>query len=258
MAHYSIVSTENNKQKFLELLMDERKRMINTLRDTYFTQLDKTICHKQIIPVASYSPWETGTEFMAVYNVAKNSTRMDIYRIYELWDVVKRAAGLDGDVLEVGVWRGGSGAILGAANKKATKSTVYLADTFKGVVKAGKKDTVFRGGEFSDTSEVIVKDLMKKAGVTKYKILKGIFPDDFTGKINIQKIKVCHIDVDTFESAKGVFEYVWPRMVSKGIVLFDDYSDWGCEGVTKYVNSLKPKDGVFIHNLNGHGLMIKI
>jgi O-methyltransferase len=252
------MNSEKNKQQYLELLRKERKSILNALRETEFTQLDNTIVHKQIIPSASYSPWETDKEFKKIYDIARHNTLVDIYRCYELWAIVKRASVLDGDILEVGVWQGGSGAIMGEANKKAKKSVLYLADTFMGVAKAGKEDTVYKGGEHADTSEAIVKKLMQKAGLTKYKILKGIFPDDFKGKIDIEKLKICHIDVDTFESAKGVFEYAWPRMVSKGVVVFDDYSAWGCEGVTKYVNSLKPKDGVFIHNLNGHAIMIKI
>jgi O-methyltransferase len=252
------MNSEKNKDQYLELLRNERKRILNALRETSFTQLDSTIVHKQVVPSASYSPWETDKEFKKIYDIARNNTLVDIYRCYELWALVKRAVALQGDILEVGVWQGGSGAIMGEANKKATSSTLYLADTFKGVAKAGKQDTIYKGGEHADTSETIVKKLMQKAGLTKYKILKGIFPDAFKNKLDIKKLKICHIDVDTFESARGVFEYAWPRMVSKGVVVFDDYSAWGCEGVTKYVNGLNLKDGVFIHNLNGHAIMIKI
>jgi len=252
------MTNEENKNAYLKILRDERKKMLNTLRETYFTQLDKTIVHKQVIPSASYSPWETDKGFIKVYTNAKNNTLVDIYRCYELWALASAAQKLDGDILEVGVWRGGTAAILGEANRKSKNSVLYLADTFKGVAKAGKNDTIYKGGEHADTSENIVKKLLQQCGVTNYQMLKGIFPDSFGNKLKIKKLKVCHIDVDTYESAKGVFEYAWPKMVSKGIVVFDDYSAWGCEGVTKYVNSLKLNDGVFIHNLNGHAVMIKV
>ena len=41
--------------------------------------------------------------------------------------------------------------------------------------------------------------------------------------------------------------------------MFDDYGFSGCEGVTKYVNELREsnRDLFFIHNLNGHAILIK-
>jgi O-methyltransferase len=249
---------ENNQISYLELLRIERKKLLDLLRETRFTQLDKTIVHKQIIPSASYSPWESDKEFSKIYKSVKNNTLIDIYRCYELWSLVNQAIFLEGDILEVGVWRGGSAVVMGVANKNSKHSHMYLADTFKGVVKAGKYDTLFKGGEYADTSERMVNNLMKRMGIVNFKTLRGVFPNDFQKPNIIKKLKVCHIDVDTYESAKDVFEYAWPIMVSKGIIIFDDYSAWGCEGVTKYVNTIKVEDGVFIHNLNGHALIIKI
>jgi O-methyltransferase len=64
--------------------------------------------------------------------------------------------------------------------------------------------------------------------------------------------------VDTYLSAKEIFEYVWPRLVIGGIIIFDDYGFWTCEGVTKYFNALSPENGRKVHNLNGHGIIIKV
>jgi O-methyltransferase len=252
------MANEKNTKAYIELLRNERKKILNVLRETFFTQLDNTIVHKQVIPSASYSPWESDKDFIKVYKHAKSNTLVDIYRCYELWSLALGTQNLEGDILEVGVWRGGTAAILGEANKKSKNSVLYLADTFKGVVKAGKNDTLYKGGEHADATENTVKKLLQLCGVSNYQLLKGIFPDSFGNKLKIKKLKVCHIDVDTYGSAKSVFEYAWPKMVSKGIVVFDDYAAWGCEGVTKYVNSLKLNDGVFIHNLNGHAVMIKV
>jgi O-methyltransferase len=38
------------------------------------------------------------------------NTFVDVYRLYELWQVLEQVAHLDGDILEVGVWRGGQAA----------------------------------------------------------------------------------------------------------------------------------------------------
>ena len=75
--------------------------------------------------------------------------------------------------------------------------------------------------------------------------------------MKIEQIKLCHIDVDTYLSAKEIFDYAWPKIPVGGIVVFDDYGFWTCEGVTKYFNALDLKDGRKIHNLNGHGIIVK-
>ncbi len=246
---------KNSLSKKDKSLQEERSQIIDILRQTTFFQFDPQVYHKQVIPYASYSPWENDEEFKEIFSVIKENTLVDIYRCYELWSMVNGLKNIEGDILEVGVWRGGTGAILCKA-AQPTNAKVYLADTFTGVVKATELDTVYRGGEHSDTSVDLVIDLLKNLNVDNYEILNGIFPDDFQS-LNIDKIKLCHIDVDTYLSAKQVFEYAWPKLEIGGIVVFDDYGFWTCEGVTNYVNSLSPSNGSKIHNLNGHGIIVK-
>lgn len=243
-------------KKFEKALIAEREQILDVLRETTFDQFDDAILHKQVIPYASYSPWESDKEFNELYSLVKNNTLVDIYRCYELWSLVKDLKNVAGDILEVGVWRGGTGVILCEASKTFTNTTVYLADTFEGVVKATEEDTVYRGGEHSDTSQKIVEDLLALAKATNHKVLKGVFPDDFL-EVSINKLKLCHIDVDTYLSAKDIFDYAWPKLEVGGVIVFDDYGFWTCEGVTNYFNSLDLPNGRKIHNINGHGIIIK-
>lgn len=243
-------------KKFEKALAAERDQILDILRELKFDQFDSNVVHKQIIPHASYSPWESDLEFMALYEKVKGNTLVDIYRCHELWTLAKDLHSIEGDVLEVGVWRGGTGAILCEATKNHSNTTVYLADTFEGVVKATEEDTVYRGGEHSDTSQETVENLLKETKASNQRILKGIFPDDFP-EVKIDKLKLCHIDVDVYLSAKDIFEYAWPKLEVGGVIIFDDYGFWTCEGVTNYFNSLKLKNGKKIHNINGHGIIIK-
>ncbi len=235
---------------------EEKRQVLDKLRETSFFQFDSTVHHQQVIPFATYAPWEGDAVFKELYSIVKENTLVDIYRCYELWDLVRDLKNIEGDILEVGVWRGGTGAVLCKASE-GTKTKVYLADTFTGVVKATEEDTVYRGGEHSDTSDQIVIDLLTKLNATNYQVLKGIFPDDFPS-VKIEKIKLCHIDVDTYQSAKDIFDYAWPKVEVGGAVIFDDYGFWTCEGVTKYFNALDIPNGRKIHNLNGHGIIIKL
>ena len=186
---------------------------------------------------------------------------MDKYRCYDLWSLVAEASKLKkGSLIEVGVWRGGSGALIAKkAKSMGINKNVYLCDTFTGVVKTGIKDSTYKGGEHADASEKVVMELIKKLSLTKIKILVGVFPEE-TGKLlDKERFCFCHIDVDAYKSAKNSFEWLWSRLVVGGIVVFDDYGFKECDGVTRFVDEEKNKeDRIFIHNLNGHAVLIKI
>lgn len=216
--------------------------------------------YSTILPGATYSPWMSDTVFLDFYSQIKTHTLVSVYRCYELWELVGQTKNLEGALIEVGVWRGGTGALIAkSAQLSGIKENVYLCDTFSGVVKTTSADPDYQGGEHADTDENIVKSLTKKMQLKKVKILKGIFPDDTKDQIKEKKIRFCHIDVDAFESAKDVFAWVLPKMSLNGIIVFDDYGFETTKGIATFVNSQKDRtDLVFIHNLNGHAIFIKI
>ncbi|CAN5496158.1 TylF/MycF/NovP-related O-methyltransferase [soil metagenome] len=214
--------------------------------------------HFYNLPIATYSPWMQDEEFKKTYEFSKKKTLVDIYRCYELWSLVKQTNKLQGDILEVGVWKGGTGSLLAKAASKET--TVFLCDTFSGVVKAGSKDNLYKGGEHADTSLDTVTHLLKNLHITNASILEGVFPEDTGELIGNRKFRFCHIDVDVYQSAKDIFLWVWDRMVRGGMVVFDDYGFAACEGITDLVNHelAVRNDLMMIHNLNGHAILIKI
>ncbi len=214
--------------------------------------------HSKVRPGATYSPWFNDKEFMTLYQQIKGNTLVDIYRCYELWSLARQLDNIDGDVLEVGVWRGGTGAILAQAVKDTPSRRVFLADTFTGVVKAGTKDTRYTGGEHADTSIALVRDLLKTLGLDNAKLLQGIFPEDTAHEIP-GKISLLHCDVDVYQSSKDIIEWCLPRLSPGGMIVFDDFGFGGCEGVTQYCEELRQMPGMrFIHNLNGHAIFIKL
>lgn len=238
-------------------LHEERKKILDIFRELQFSNLDEDIKHSQIIPYASYSPWMNDAEFRKVYEAIADYTLVDKYRCYELWSLLKQVKDIEGNVLEIGVWRGGTAAIMANAISNSNDTKIFLCDTFEGVVKAGIKDTNYKGGEHSDTSEQTVIDLLTSFNLKNFSINKGIYPDDFFEEFQNKKIKFCHIDVDTYSSAKDIMDYTWKNVVKGGMVVFDDYGFWGCEGITRYFNELDLPGAYKIHNLNGHGIIIK-
>lgn len=215
------------------------------------------IPHHRILPHATYSPWLLDESFQAVYQNILNHTLVDIYRCYELWTLACQMRLIPGDILEVGVWRGGTVALLASAVRSDPDKIVYLADTFLGVVKAGMDDTAYIGGEHADTSIDLVNDLLTGLNLSNISLLPGVFPEE-TGSSIRGKLALLHCDVDVYSSAKGVVEWGIPLLSQGGAIVFDDYGFSGCEGVTRLVNELRADSQFhFIHNLNGHAILIK-
>lgn len=218
--------------------------------------------YEAVIPSANYAPWSADTTFHKTYKEVKGNTLVDIYRCFELWELTERIHHLDKDAhfIEIGVWRGGSAAIIGKKLSLLKSNAIfYLADTFTGVKKSSEKDKFYFDNEHADTSLEAVKEIMKDK-FTKYKILTGIFPDETSHHIEDQiKFGFCHIDVDVYKSAREIVEWIWSRMIVGGVIIFDDYGFHSCNGVTTCVNEYKNEtDRIIVHNINGHALMFKL
>jgi O-methyltransferase len=218
----------------------------------------------EVYPLANYTPWETDGDFRQLYQRISTFTQVDVARCYELWTLLPQTDELPGTILEVGVWRGGTGALLAAREaaraelRRRPPATVHLADTFHGVVKAGPMDDYYGGGEHADADRAGVEELIASLDLENVRILEGVFPDETAPAVEEDMIRFCHVDVDVYQSAKDVVDWVWPRMPVGGILVYDDYGFYGCEGVTALGNEEFGKaDRVMIHNLNGHGVLIK-
>lgn len=216
--------------------------------------------YEVVNPQATYAPWKKDKLFLQTYNSIKSNTFVDKYRCYELWMLVEQARKLEGALLEVGVWRGGTGILMATrARQCGIDDCVYLCDTFKGVVKASTKDSTYRGGEHADASSEIVEKLVHSLGLDNIKILEGIFPDQTSQFIKESRFRLCHIDVDVYDSARDIVNWVWDKMVIGGIVVYDDYGFEGCDGIAKYVEEQIPNsDRLVFQNLNGHAVIVRI
>ncbi len=209
---------------------------------------------------ASYSPWFGDKQFLNIYNKIQNNTLVDIFRCYELFTLVKQTSKLkSGSLIEIGVFEGGTGAIIAKqAELNNINEKVYLCDTFDGVVKSSEYDPHYTNGEHKAT-KIIVETLLQNMNIQNTVILEGIFPDDTGQKVENLDFRFCHIDVDVYKSAKDIVEWIWPKMVIGGIIVYDDYGFSTCKGIaTQVEEQIDLKDRIVIHNLNGHAIIIKI
>jgi O-methyltransferase len=176
---------------------------------------------------------------------------VDIYRSYELWSLSGQLAAQEGDILDVGSRRHGTGCLMAfRVQSLRSKARVYLCDSLSGG--AGEMDA-------PADSVGVIGELARRLELDNIEILHGRFPDDNARQLADRRFSLCHIDVDDYDFARGVTDWVWPRLCVGGSVVYDDYGFAGCDGITRLVNESIPKEGaIALHNLNGHAVFIKI
>ena len=245
---------------FERIIFGSVKSFLFFLAKIYFNfQIDSSK-HSIIIPEFTYSPWLADEKFQEIWPSLRNNTRVDEYKAYALWKLTEQVKHLEGDFLEVGVWRGGSGCLLAyKCQLEKINAKIYLCDTYEGVVKAGEKDFFWKGGEVSDTSVERVEKLLKQFDLKNSKILKGTFPEDTGHHLTNIKFRMCHIDVDVYQSAKDTLDWVWGMLEVGGVIVFDDYGHIQCDGIRELVQEESEKaDRLVVHDLSGTAIMVKI
>lgn len=153
-------------------------------------------------------------------------------RLENLVAMVELTCSLPGEMAELGVYRGGSALII---SKVCPKKALYLFDTFRGLPHTESPEHNPTGHDLSEGRfEAELADVVALFSGRNASIHVGVFPDTTAGIEDVQ-FSFVHIDCDLYRSAKDGIEWFWPRMVSGGIMLFDDY---GCDftGVTDAVH----------------------
>ena len=215
------------------------------------------------ISEAFYSPWTDDMDFNVIFLRIKEFTMLDKVRLYNSWSLIENIKNKeDGILIEVGTWRGGSAMLIASRllNLKM-KNKFYAFDTFEGVIKASNKDNYYKNNEHSDCNFEEVKKQITKQNLYNLKLIKGIFPDELNkdSELHDQKIIFSHIDVDTYKSAKDILNYIWNKMCSGGIIVFDDYGFHQANGVRVCLDEFVSNNKCFSHYLNtGQYLLIKL
>jgi O-methyltransferase len=131
---------------------------------------------------------------------------------------------LGGEFWECGVFRGGTASIIADAIR-ADNLTLRLFDTFTGIPYRDEVD-LHIVGQFANTQVEGVKEFVNYPNTV---IHTGVIPDTFVG-LESSKIAFCHVDVDMYRSIRACCEFVWPRLMEGGVMVFDDYVIKTCPG----------------------------
>ncbi len=183
---------------------------------------------------ANFSEYKTFSKAWMHGNARRNGG--DYSRFYMLYQNVKQvlSEGVEGDVAELGVFKGNSAYMLAKLAAPYNRS-MFLFDTFAGFDERDFKneDTNRMKHHFSDTSLGGVQNLV---GTANSIYVVGYFPQSIEGKTIPDKFAIVHLDADLYEPMKAGLEYFYPRLSPGGALIMHDYASGEWPGTTRAVD----------------------
>ncbi len=181
-------------------------------------------------------------------------------RLFSLIHAVRyvSAASIPGDVVECGVWRGGSmmASALTLLECSDTQRELHLFDTFEGMSPPTALDVTVDGQTASDllasprTSDpespwcyAGIDDVRAAMCSTGYPLerihyVQGRVEDTIPGNVPA-RIAILRLDTDWYESTRHELEHLYPLLSPGGVLVLDDYGHWaGCrKAVDEYLDA---------------------
>ena len=176
----------------------------------------------------------------------KNLTNLSDKNLIALLESLKQVNdnGIPGIFVEAGVALGGTLCVI---SKSSKSRKIYAYDTFEmipppsendpqevheryNIIKSGKSEGI--GGDIyygyrSDLLEFVSKNVEMLCGrenLNHIEFYKGLLQN--TMDVG-EQVAFAHIDVDWYEPVKHSVKNIWPLLSVGGVIIFDDYYDWG-------------------------------
>lgn len=179
-------------------------------------------------------------------------------RIVALVDAVRYCVrrGIEGDLAECGVWRGGSvlAMILALQDLGVEGRRIHLFDTFEGMTEPTAADTspfhppaseIWResgGRPWGDllfdgeiNSEDAVREVLGSSGYPAelLEFVRGPVEETLPASAP-ERLALLRLDTDWYESTRHELEHLYPRLAVGGVLIIDDYGHW--EGARRAVD----------------------
>lgn len=140
--------------------------------------------------------------------------------------------GVEGDLIETGVWRGGAcifmRAVLAAHGDRTRK--VFVADSFEGLPKSDLTQYPADTNDFSQLNWLLsvsateVEENFRNYGLLDEQVvfLKGWFKETLP-QAPIEKLSLLRLDGDLYESTIEALTHLYPKLSPGGFCVIDDY-----------------------------------
>jgi O-methyltransferase len=192
-------------------------------------------------------PKNLDPEFGPVQEACGPFTMTPIPSQYGLWKAVEYVVKSDipGDIVECGVWKGGSVMIVANALKQFGDQArkIYLYDTFEGMTAPGPRDVDFAGrtpedhlrtwnaSTMSDLARGPIDEVRRNVLSTglpadRFVFVKGKVEETIPGTMPPGPISLLRLDTDWFDSTWHELVHLYPRLCPGGVLIIDDYAMW--------------------------------
>jgi O-methyltransferase len=185
-------------------------------------------------------------EFWELHARCAAYTMTSVERMYALYEAVRHVsrAGVPGDFVECGTWRGGSSMLAALALNRLgdTERRLYLYDTFAGMPEPGELDVDVTGESArprwrSEQREDVNEWCYSSLDEVRRNLLSTGFPAErlnlVEGRVEEtipatapDRIAVLRLDTDWYESTLHELEHLYPRLSPGGVLIVDDYGHW--------------------------------
>lgn len=177
---------------------------------------------------------------------------------------------IPGDIVECGVWRGGS--MMAAATRLRalgdTSRRLFLYDTFEGMSEPTERDQTLFGvsartildldqrgtGYWCYASLEDVQANLRSTGYPEDKLVyvRGKVEETIPGRLP-ERIALLRLDTDWYESTKHELEHLYPLLSPGGILIIDDYGHW--QGAREAVDEFlaRTRTPLFLHRVDYTG-----
>ena len=215
-----------------------------------------------------FSPWLGLKNSLPDYHDIHRLSLVSDDRIWVLRSLLQQALALSSqseslDCFELGVFRGGTAKMFArmilehnALLDVEFPVTLRLFDTFDGMPETDSSRDYHNAGDFQNTNLDLVKKNVGEGDFIRY--YPGFIPDTFTG-LEGRNICFAHIDVDIYCSVLDSCHFVYDRLVSGGVIVFDDYGFPSCPGARMAVDEFfanKPEVPLVLQT--GQAVMMKL
>lgn len=205
--------------------------------------------------------WFENQEFSCAWSDFPDEKAAIHERRFNLYNLAKAWAAVDGELAECGVNAGRGSFIMLAANRSNAKH-LYGFDSFEGLsgpVEADRpRDSRARAWELHDLA--VDEDQARenlRAFEGRFSLLKGWIPERFSDVAD-QRFSLVHIDVDLYEPTLASLDFFWPRLGPGGLVVCDDYGSRRCPGARRAMDEFAALKGLHVAELTSmQGLLFK-
>ncbi|HEV2335639.1 MAG TPA: TylF/MycF/NovP-related O-methyltransferase [Stellaceae bacterium] len=186
--------------------------------------------------------------FWPLYEACREQTMTSVERMYALYKAVEYIArhAIDGDLVECGVWRGGSVMMMALALRAfgASARVLHCFDTFEGMPPPGAPDIRHDDGASAaailatspkDEDSVYwglspLETVRSNLAATGYppqriKYVKGKVEDTLPAHLP-ERIALLRLDTDWYASTRHELIHLYPRLAEGGVIIIDDYGFW--------------------------------